>query len=124
MRNLSQCTHKRLHDIKFHKNGNIDICQSLSKLLDLRAGDVIDVVEDNEQLYIIKRYNGKAGRHRNMIHPTYGKTYGHCRVYSKEMCTNVLEVKNATQYISFFTSHEVVELYGYKAVSLIPLSWK
>ena len=54
------------HQIVFYRSGRIDISALVVRTLQLAAGDVVDcVVDDDENIYLYKKYSGSevVGRH-------------------------------------------------------------
>lgn len=85
----------RRADITFHPRGHIDITARVSKLLDLRCGDIIDIYIDGAEfyLYVKHRAGAVAGRHEATLYPT-SKAVRRCnnlRCHSKRLCNAMLQ---------------------------------
>ena len=81
----------RRHDISFHVSGKIDISAHIARELALCPGDVIDIGQENGELYLyVKLRSGNyVGRHGGRVWTTaQGK--GTFRTWSKALTRSVL----------------------------------
>ena len=89
----------RRPDISFYKSGRIDITARVAKLLDLHAGDVIDIaLDDDEYLLYIKHKRGNiVGRHEAQCQTTNPACPqgNNLRAYSKRLASVVLHACHA-----------------------------
>ncbi len=94
----------RRHDITFNADGRIEISSRVTRALDLRQGDVIDVAVDERHrecyLYVKYRAGQLSGRHQAQCYRTgKGHTCNSLRAHSVELCRQVLDMRgfSATQ---------------------------
>ena len=90
MRSLLGNTRK--NDITIYSSGRIDISAHVSNLLDLKRGDVIDLLDSGSEYYIYIRHHAPTvGRHEATCFPTKegGK---HFRTYSLRLCNALMKV--------------------------------
>lgn len=90
----------RRPDITFYRNGRIDITARITKILGLRAGDVIDIAYDSGEFYLyrLRKADDVVGRHeaqccsshKGRLHPSRN-----LRAYSKRICDAILKVARA-----------------------------
>lgn len=86
----------RKADVTFYKSGRIDITSGVSKLLNLKRGDVIDVAGDGREWYLYVRHRNCCGRHEAQCYPS--NRGGHnFRAYSKRLCTQVLKMSGGSR---------------------------
>ena len=79
----------RKPEITFFKSGRIDISASVAKHLRLCGGDVIDVMCDNDELYLYVKVRQPNGKHKASVYQT--NRHGHnFRTYSKILANAVL----------------------------------
>jgi hypothetical protein len=66
-------SNSRRHDLTFHPNGLIDISAHIARKLSLAPGDVIDIAQDGEELYIYVRLRAGnyVGRHIGCVRPCF-----------------------------------------------------
>ncbi|MGN1386430.1 MAG: hypothetical protein ACI4XS_07500 [Bacillus sp. (in: firmicutes)] len=90
----------------------------MARLLNMRRGDVVDIVGDDGELYItVIHKNGYEGRY-------YGRVYATCngkgtfRLCSKEMAMRVLAMAHEDKRL-ICPSGEVIERDGNKYVTII-----
>lgn len=88
----------RRHDITFNADGRIEISARVTRALDLRPGDVIDVAVDERHrecyLYIKYRAQQLSGRHKAQCYRTgRGRTCNSLRAHSVELCRKVLDMR-------------------------------
>ena len=106
----------RRADITFFKNGRIDISSMLAKHLRLKLGDVIDIIEDNKEYYLIirLRYQNVIGRHIGQCYPTNkNKTCNNYRTYSKSLTTAILKITGGQNSSRLFIGTPVeLPIYG------------
>jgi hypothetical protein len=78
----------RKHDISFSQNGKISIAARISHALNLKKGDVIDLLVDkeNREIYIYVKFKApNVGRHEGTV--AFSNKHGaHCITYSKIIC--------------------------------------
>ncbi|HIT83302.1 MAG TPA: hypothetical protein IAA99_03780 [Candidatus Avibacteroides faecavium] len=76
----------RKTDMTFHPDGRIDISARVSRELSLQRGDVIDVLDCGNELYLYVKFRAPvSGRHEAACFPS--KTGGkHFRTWSKRLC--------------------------------------
>lgn len=88
MRSLLE--HSRRPDIVFCPSGRIDIGARAARQLRLRRGDVIDLAEEEGELYLYVRCRRPAGgRYEATVFPTNRRGF-HFRTYSRALCASVL----------------------------------
>jgi len=82
----------RKADLTFHPGGRIDISAHVAKELSLRRGDVLDVVDDGDEIYLYVKFRAPVvGRHEAVCFPT--KTGGrHFRTWSKRLCRAMMTI--------------------------------
>jgi len=86
----------RKHDISFHASGKIDISAHIARKLALSPGDVIDIVQEQGEMYLyVKLRAGKyVGRHDGRVWATAnGK--GTFRTHSKAITRAMLVAAGA-----------------------------
>lgn len=113
----------RKPDLTFHRDGRIDITARISNMLDLKSGDVIDILFDGEDWFMYVKYRAGevVGRHEAQCHPTNRgkKRCRNFRTNSKRICNAVLEMSGGdTARIIAGESREYANI-G-KAVIIIP----
>lgn len=80
----------RKADITFHAGGRINISARVSKSLGLAHGDVIDIMEHDEEIYLyIKHKAPVVGRHEGMVFCSK-KNGHHCVASSRRLCQYVM----------------------------------
>lgn len=80
----------RKTDITFHANGRIDISCHVAKALFLQRGDVIDVLRDEEEIYLYVKYHAPTvGRHEAACFPTHTRSR-HFRAWSQKLCRFII----------------------------------
>lgn len=59
----------RKHDISFHASGKIDISAHIARKLSLAPGDVIDIAENGDELYLYVKLRAGTyvGRHSGTV---------------------------------------------------------
>ena len=86
----------RKPDISFYRSGRIDITAHAAKMLQLKAGDVIDIAKTSGEYYLYRKYKSEnvVGRHEAQCQKTSnkGKVCNNLRVYSKRLCQEVLRI--------------------------------
>lgn len=76
----------RKTDITFHAGGRIDISARVSGLLSLRRGDVIDILDGGDELFLYVRHRAPTvGRHEAACFPTHQDSR-HFRAWSDRLC--------------------------------------
>ena len=86
----------RRPDVTFYRNGKVDITSRVSRLLDIEAGDVIDIAADGIEYYLYVRHKRAdiVGRHEGQVYATYRGRCRNYRCHSKRLCEAVLRVTN------------------------------
>lgn len=80
----------RKSDITFYDNGRIDISARVSKMLSLQKGNVIDVLEDDGELYLYVRFHEHVvGRHEAACFSTHSGSR-HFRAWSQKLSRYVI----------------------------------
>lgn len=80
----------RKTDITFHVNGRIDISAHVSKVLSIRKGDVIDMLRDDDEIYLYVKYHAPlVGRHEAACFPTCTRSL-HFRAWSQKLCRFII----------------------------------
>ena len=92
----------RRHDITFNVDGRIEISAHVTRLLDIRPGDVINIAVDDSrrEVYLYVKHRQLAGRHKAQCYRTgKGRTCNSLRANSVELCRQVLDMRgfSATQ---------------------------
>ena len=95
-------------DVIFHKNGKIDIAANVAKTLNLKAGDVIDIITNNIEYYIVVKYkaNEVVGNHDCKVMRS-NKHGNHLRCYSKKLCNKIFSICNFEINSSYLYSDKV-----------------
>jgi hypothetical protein len=89
----------RKSDISFYANGEISISAHLAKSLSLANGDVIDLMKDNDEIYIyVKHRCPEYGKHQARVYRTNAKG-NHFRCSSIKLCRFILAECNATDSV-------------------------
>ena len=109
----------RRPDITFHSDGRIDIAAHLAKRLSLSPGDVIDIMQDGAEFYIIIRFRGDKviGRHEAQCYPTKSRSMNY-RCHSARLCRIMIHIAGAEQRLSLMAGETRV-IAGIMAVTLI-----
>lgn len=88
----------RRPDITFYRSGRIDITALVARILGLREGDVIDVLENHDgeeyMLYVCQRAADAPGRFEAQCRPT-NKRGNNFRCHSKRLCNVILKASNS-----------------------------
>lgn len=80
----------RKGDITFCKSGLINISANVSKSLSLTNGDVIDImVDDNEEYLLYVKHRSPLGRHCGMVYSSKSGS-NHFRASSVKLCRLML----------------------------------
>lgn len=80
----------RKTDITFHDSGRIDISAHVSKALAIRQGDVIDILQGDEEIYLYVKYHAPTvGRHEAACFPTHRHSW-HFRAWSQKLCRYII----------------------------------
>lgn len=82
----------RKPDLTFHITGRINISARIARELQLKSGDLIDIMEDDDQheAYIYVRHRApNVGRHEGMVFPSHKGSY-HFIASSKALCEYIL----------------------------------
>ena len=87
----------RKSDLTFWRDGHIDICARVSKALDLKEGDVIDIAMDDgfgQEYYLYsRRHNTQVhGRHEGTCRAVNGPRSRYLRANSKRLTRFVLQL--------------------------------
>lgn len=84
----------RRHDVSFFQNGRIDITARVAKMLELQAGDVVNVSTDGYEylLYIKHRAsNTRGGSYEGTCYPTSRRNTRNFRAHSVNLCRAVIK---------------------------------
>ena len=97
-------TTTRKGDITFHSNGRMDIKAHVARTLDLKTGDVVNIVERGNYckeyyLYVVRRKEQVVGRHACTCHSVKNKG-NYLRVFNKALTTFMLRLCHAEDKIS------------------------
>ena len=80
----------RKTDLTFHANGRIDISAHVSKALSIRQGDVIDMLQGEEEIYLYVKYHAPlVGRHEAACFSTHTRSR-HFRAWSQKLCRFII----------------------------------
>lgn len=91
----------RRPDISFYASGRIDITAHVARILELREGDVIDIVIDNNGEYLLfvrQRAGDFPGRFEAQVHAT-SKSSKRCRnfrCHSVRLCKAMLQASGCS----------------------------
>ena len=88
----------RKGDITLHRDGRIGISARVSKLMDLRPGDVIDIMADdrNNELYLYIRHHAPVvGRHEGSVFRS-NKNGRYLIASSVRLCRYLMRLSNAS----------------------------
>lgn len=107
----------RRHDITFNADGRIEISAHITRALDLRPGDVIDVAVDERHrecyLYVKYRAQQLSGRHRAQCYRTgRGRTCNSLRAHSVELCRQMLDMRGCSASQARLPVGDPVEIPG------------
>lgn len=81
----------RKADITFHQSGRICISSRVSRSLDLIPGDVIDIICDDREFYLVVKHRAPVvGRHEGMVFNS-NKNGKHFIASSVKLCRFMLE---------------------------------
>lgn len=109
----------RRADISFHPSGMIEITSRVSRLLDIKTGDVIDIMTDNREfyLYVSRHASETCGRHQAQCFPSK-RGSRHFRVHCLRLSSIIL--KNCgVDTVARFAAGDPVEINGHPAVPII-----
>lgn len=81
----------RRTDITFYDNGRIDISSHVAKILNLQKGDVIDIMECENEYYIYVKFHAPIGRHESTCFPTKNRSH-HFRAWSRRLCLAMIKI--------------------------------
>lgn len=112
----------RRHDITFCADGRIEISAHVTRSLDIRPGDVIDIAVDERtrEVYLYVKHRQPAGRHKAQCYRTgKGRTCNSLRAHSVEICRQVLDLRGFSATQAKLPVGDVVEIHGVKALPLI-----
>lgn len=112
----------RRHDITFCADGRIEISAHVTRSLDIRPGDVIDIAVDERtrEVYLYVKHRQPAGRHKAQCYRTgKGRTCNSLRAHSVEICRQVLDLRGFSATQAKLPVGDVVEIHGEKALPLI-----
>lgn len=118
----------RRPDITFYRNGRIDITSRVTKIMNLREGDVIDIGMERGEfiLYRLRKAEEAKGRHEAQCYSSHkGRRHPsrNLRAYSKRLAEHILDIVNAGN-IARIWAGETVELEGHgTAIIIIPASY-
>lgn len=88
----------RKTDITFHWDGRIDISAHVSKVLSLRKGDVIDILDGDGELYLyVKIHAPIIGRYEVTCFPTHSRSQ-HFRAWSQKLCRYIIKAGGTSLY--------------------------
>lgn len=106
MRSLIDNT--RRPDVVFYRNGKIEIAANVAKTLNLQAGDVIDIITNNIEYYIVVKYkaNEVVGNHDCKVMRS-NKRGNHLRCYSTKICNKIFSICNFELDSSYLYSDKV-----------------
>ena len=115
----------RKPDIRFSREGRIDISSRIARSLGIREGDVLDILHDRDEYYLYVRLKASevVGRHEARCvktNPAIRRPH-YFRAYSRTLCAAVLEAAGATDRAALFAG-DVVDVKGNKAIIIIPHS--
>ncbi len=91
----------RRGDVTFHADGRIDLTAHVSRLLQLRGGDVVNIASVDgspaeHYLYVVRRGSDTLGRHACTCQPAKGSGR-YLRLHSKPLASHMLAVCHATE---------------------------
>lgn len=109
----------RCADISFFPSGKIDISSRIVKALEMKAGDVIDImVADNEfYLYVSVNASEICGRHQARCYPSK-RGSRHFRTYCRRLCSAMIGDHKSARNVSF-AAGDVVIVNGRRSISII-----
>lgn len=91
-------------DITFHSSGRIDLTAHVSRTLDIKPGDVLNIASHGTSfvelyLYVSRRVGDTVGRHSCTCRPA--KSNGrYLRFFSKRLATLILNATHSVQRVS------------------------
>lgn len=112
----------RRHDITINADGRIEISARVTKELDIRPGDVIDIAVDEtaREVYLYVKHRQPAGRHKAQCYRTgKGHTCNSLRANSVEICRQVLDLRGFSSTQAKLPAGDPVDIQGVKALPLI-----
>lgn len=98
----SLLSNTRRPDIIFHSSGRIDISARIAKQLNIRSGDVIDIMTERGEYYLYIRTRAAIGRHEAQCFVTNNRAK-HChsfRAYSTRLCRTMLALTDSSVKVS------------------------
>lgn len=106
MRSLIDNT--RRPDVIFYRNGKIEITANVAKTLNLQAGDVIDIITNNVEYYLVVKYkaNEVVGNHDGKVMRS-NKRGNHLRCYSTKICNKIFSICKFEHNSSYLCSEKV-----------------
>lgn len=99
----------RKPDIIFHASGKIDITSGVVSRLRLCAGDVIDIMTDDDEYYLYVKHRAPVvGKHEGVVY--FSNRHGrHCRTSSVRLCREMLKECNAKDIARLVVGEMVVD---------------
>lgn len=83
-------TNTRKPDIAFHKSGLIEITARVAKILKVSQGDVIDILSDDEEMYLFVKHRNPIGRNAAAVYQS-NKRGAHYRAWSVKLSDAILK---------------------------------
>lgn len=112
----------RRHDITFNASGRIEISSRVTRELDLKPGDVIDIAVDERtrEVFLYVKHRQPTGRHKAQCYRTgKGHTCNSLRAHCVEICRQVLDIRGFSATQAKLPVGDPVDIQGVKALPLI-----
>lgn len=110
----------RRPDITFHNDGRVDISSRIVRALDMKPGDVIDILTGSGEifLYVMIPSRKVCGSHEAQCQPTKAGSRNF-RASSVRLCREMLAISRESSRARF-SSGDLTTVNGHKAICLIP----
>lgn len=114
----------RRHDLRFCRNGRIDISSRVAVTLGLRNGDVIDILRDDHTgdcwLYRAAHAEGCSRHEAQVLNPQRQHTGRAMRAYSVKLCRAMFSMaKVSCDVLRVPTGTEAEDVEGHEALPII-----
>lgn len=98
--------HTRRPDITFNRNGSISITARLARMLSLRTGDSINIVNHNGEFLLFSiHHDRQIGRFVAQCYPTKKRSFNF-RASSVQLCRAILSAANISDNRASFMAGE------------------
>ncbi|MDD3037138.1 hypothetical protein [Bacteroides sp.] len=104
-------------DIKFMPNGDIHLTSRVVSLLDIKAGDSIQISYDNDEVYIYVHMRQAINDNIAGIARRTSKTTGYLRVRWTSLCRKIISMDGRAN----FAAYRVGEPYEINGLKVLPI---